>query len=191
MKDTIELLSTRRSVPAPLLHAPGPDEAQTRELLTIASRVPDHGKLAPWRFLLVRGEAGQAIGRKLAEIVKADNPEVDAKRLEDEANRFTAPLVVAVISRAAPHVKIPQWEQWLSAGAVCMNLVTAAHAMGFAANWLTGWFAYDRRVLEFLELGHDEQVAGFIHIGTSDAKPADRPRPELSEIVSEFRPGRD
>lgn len=187
MNETIRLLLTRRSVPAAMLVGPGPSEEETRTLLTIASRVPDHGKLAPWRFVLIRGDAGRVLGERLQEIVRADQPDADSQKLRDEGNRFSAPLVIAVVSRAGPHVKIPKWEQVLSAGAVCMNLVTAASAMGFAANWLSGWFAYDRRFLDLLEISHEEEIAGFIHIGRSDAAPADRPRPALDEIVSEFR----
>jgi nitroreductase len=97
-----------------------------------------------------------------------------------------APLVVAVVSRAAPHVKIPEWEQVLSSGAAAMNLVTAAHALGFAANWITEWYAYDRRVLDALGLGANEKIAGFVHIGRAAKPPEDRPRPPLSEIVSRF-----
>lgn len=186
MKDTIDLLATRRSAPVPLLKEPGPTPAQLQTLLTIAARVPDHGKLAPWRFLVFAGEERERAGAVLVEAFGAANPGVDARRIEMERKRFVAPLVVGVVSRAAPHAKIPEWEQVLSAGAVCMNLVVAANAMGFATSWLTEWYAYDRAVLERFGLAPHEKMAGFIHIGTPSAPREERPRPALDEIVTAF-----
>lgn len=184
---TIELLSARRSVPARQIQGPAPSEEQLRTLLTIAARVPDHGKLAPWRFIVFSGEAREKAAQIIVAAFAADNPEADEKRLAAERERMTAaPLVVAVVSRAAPHPKIPEWEQVLSAGAVCMNLIVAANAMGFATSWVTGWCAYDRRVLDAFGLAPDERIAGFVHIGTASEKPADRPRPDLSAIVTRF-----
>jgi nitroreductase len=147
--------------------------------------VPDHGKLAPWRFLVIEGEARERIGATIAAAFRADEPEAAPDRVETERRRLArAPLVVAVVSTARPHVKIPEWEQVLSAGAVCMNLVVAANAMGFATSWLTEWYASDRRVLDALGLEPDETMAGFIHIGRASERPADRPRPELADIVT-------
>lgn len=186
MTDTLALLETRRSAPVPLLRAPGPSSEEVEKLLTIAARVPDHGKLAPWRFILFT-EAGRArAGEIFAEVFAAANPGAEPSRLDIERRRFAAPLVIGVVSRAAPHVKIPEWEQVLSAGAVCMNLVIAANAMGYATSWLTEWYAYDRAVLERLGLAPHEKMAGFIHIGTAAAPREDRPRPVLSEIVTTF-----
>lgn len=182
----LRLLETRRSAPVPLLGTPGPDEGQVERLLTIASRVPDHGKLAPWRFILFAGEARASAGAIFADVFAAANPDAEAKRLEIERNRFSAPLVVAVVSRAAPHGKIPEWEQVLSAGAVCMNLTLAASAMGFASAWLTEWYAYDRTVLARLGLAPHEKIAGFLHIGTPTAPREERIRPALADIVSTF-----
>ena len=140
MNEALELLRTRRSVSPIALSGPGPSPTEIELLLTIGARVPDHGKLAPWRFIVFEGEGRAAAGSIIAEIFKADHPDADDERLIIERNRLSlAPLVVGVVSRAAPHVKIPEWEQVLSAGAVCLNLVVAAHAMGSAASWLTQW----------------------------------------------------
>src|SRR6478735_6794564 len=153
MPDALDLLKTRRSFKAAELLPPGPSASELDTLLTIASRVPDHGKLAPWRFIVFEGEARERAGAIIAETFAANNPHATADQLAFERNRLArAPLVIAVVSRAAPHVKIPEWEQQLSAGAACMTLVIAAHALGFAASWITEWYAYDRAVLERLGL---------------------------------------
>ena len=185
--EMLDLLRARRSVSPVALSGPGPTPGELDCLLTIGARVPDHGKLAPWRFVLFEGEARLAAGRRLAEIFAASNPGADADRLDIERKRLAlAPLVIAVVSRAAPHVKIPEWEQELSAGAVCQNLVVAAHAMGYAASWLTQWYAYDRQACEAFGLAAHEKIAGFIHIGRSNGIPEDRARPSLASIVSRF-----
>lgn len=185
MTETLELLRTRRSVAPINLTEPGPSPADLDALLAIASRVPDHGKLAPWRFVVIEGEARDRIGAVIAEAYAADHPEADAGRLDLERRRLAhAPCVVAVVSRAGPHVKIPEWEQILSAGAATMNLVIAANAAGFATAWLTEWFGYDRRVLDALGLEPSERMAGFVHIGRPKEIPADRPRPDLAAIVT-------
>lgn len=185
MTATLDLLKTRRSVPPPLLDEPGPDRAQLEAILTAASRVPDHGKLAPWRFIVIGGEARSRAGVIIASTFAADNPDASPERLAQERARLThAPVVVAVVSRAGPHVKIPEWEQVLSAGAATMNLVIAANAAGFATSWLTEWFAYDRRVLDALGLAPAEKLAGFVHIGRAREVPSDRLRPALDDIVT-------
>ena len=183
---TIAALSARRSVPPVAMQGPGPDEAQIETLLRLGARVPDHGKLAPWRFILFEGEARRRAGDIIARVFAADPPDADAARRDQERSRLSlAPLVIGVVSRAAPHVKIPEWEQVLSAGAACMNMLVAANAMGFAASWLTQWYSYDRRVLDALGLAAHEKMAGFIHIGR--ARPIeDRARPVMSEIVTRF-----
>ncbi len=187
MNSTLDLLLTRRSVPAALLAAPGPSADELRTLFTIASRVPDHGKLTPWRFIVLEGEGRAEAGRRMAGIVAARQPDISEARLEDERQRFTkAPLVVAVVGRAAEHVKIPVIEQIYSAGAVCLNLEIAAHAMGYAACWLTDWVAYDAEARAALGLADGETIAGFIHIGTPTIAPVDRPRPALEDVVSRF-----
>jgi nitroreductase len=184
-EETIALLAARRSTPAHKLAEPAPGDEELSRLLTIASRVPDHGKLEPWRFIVIRGEARLRLGETIAVAYAADNPDADAERLEQQRGLLArAPLVVAVVSRAAPHPKIPEWEQVLSAGAACQNLVVAANAAGFGANWITDWIAFDRRILDALGLAPSERIAGFIHIGTASERMPERPRPELSAIVT-------
>src|SRR5947208_7977551 len=185
MPEALDLLTTRRSVKPIELNGPGPAPAELDTLLTVASRVPDHGKLTPWRFIVFDGDARLKAGDAIEAIFRADHPEATADQIAFERNRLArAPLVVAVVSRAAPHVKIPEWEQVLSAGAAAMNLVTAAHSLGFAASWLTEWYAYDRAVLDALGLAANEKIVGFVHIGRATQPPEDRPRPPLAEIVS-------
>jgi nitroreductase len=185
MNESLTFLQQRRSVAAHLLESPGPNAEELETLLTVASRVPDHGRLVPWRFIVIEGEARNRIGETIAAAYQADQPEADADLVARERGRLArAPLVVAVVSRARPHVKIPDWEQVLSAGAVAMNLLTAAGAMGFGASWITEWYAFDRRVLDVLGLAPDERIAAFVHIGTAREKPSDRPRPNLADIVT-------
>lgn len=185
MNETLDLLRRRRSVAPHFLGEPGPTSGELEALLAIAARVPDHGRLFPWRFLVIEGEARHRLGATIAAIFQADNPDADADRIATERNRLArAPLVVGVVSRASPHVKIPEWEQILSAGAVAMNLVIAANAMGFATSWLTEWFASDRRVLDGLGLAPEERIAAFIHIGRPLQAPAERARPDLADIVT-------
>lgn len=187
MPDALALLKTRRSVRIADLAEPGPSPSELDTLLTIASRVPDHGKLAPWRFIVFEGEARRAASAIIASVFLADHPDADADRLEIERNRLArAPLVIAVVSRAAPHVKIPEWEQVLSAGAAAMSLELAAAALGYGVNWTTEWYAYDRRVLDRLGLAANERIVGFLHLGTARQAPEDRPRPPLSAIVTRF-----
>ncbi|WP_018698079.1 nitroreductase family protein [Amorphus coralli] len=189
MTDLLEHLRTRRSVPAAGMTGPGPDAETLRDMLTIAARVPDHGKLAPWRFIVFEGESRTAFGAALAKLVKRRNPDIDEERLEAERRRFDrAPLVVGVVSCASAHPKIPEWEQILSAGAVCMNLIHAAYGHGFAAQWISEWYAFDPEALELLGLETSEQVAGFVHIGTAEGVPSDRPRPTLEAITSHWEP---
>lgn len=187
MNQTIELLRTRRSVPPRLMSQPAPSESELETLLTIASRVPDHARLTPWRFIVIDGAGAERIGDVIAGVFVTDNPDVDADRIAMERGRLSrAPLVVAVVSRTQEHPKIPESEQLLSAGAVCMSLVVAANAMGYATNWHTEWYAYDERVLSKLGLEPGERIAGFIHIGTASESPAERPRPALADIVTRY-----
>jgi len=187
MPDALELLTTRRSVKPIELTGPGPTQAEIETLLKIASRVPDHGKLAPWRFILFEGDARTAAGDAIASAFRANRPDATPEQIDFERKRLArAPLVIAVVSRAGPHVKIPEWEQQLSAGASAMTLVIAAHAMGYAASWITEWYAYDRRVLDALGLAANERIAGFVHIGRPAKPPEDRERPELNAIVTRF-----
>jgi len=187
MNPTIELLATRRSAPPVLMREPGPNAQELELLLTLASRVPDHGKLAPWRFIVFEGDGRARAGQAVAEVYASRNKNAEDKSLDLERGRFMrAPMVIGVVSRAAPHVKIPLWEQEMSAGAVCMALTIAATALGFRTAWLTEWYAYDREVLGKLGLVEYEKIAGFIHLGRVEAAPEDRPRPALANIVSSF-----
>ena len=156
-------------------------------LLRLASRVPDHGKLAPWRFIVFAGEARDKAGEIALKLKLEDNPALDEAGRRAERARFSrSPLVIGVVSRAAPHVKIPEWEQVLSAGASVMALEVAAAALGFASTWLTEWIAYDARFRAAIGLAEHEQVAGFVHIGRAKSAPEDRPRPALGDIVAYF-----
>jgi nitroreductase len=187
MPDALELLKTRRSVKPMELTGPAPHTAEIDTLLTIASRVPDHGKLAPWRYIVFEDEARTAAGEKIAAAFLAGHPDATPDQIDFEHNRLArAPLVIAVVSRAAPHVKIPEWEQQLSAGASTMSLVLAAHAMGYAASWITEWYAYDRQVLDAFGLSDGERIAGFVHIGRPAKLPEDRERPKLEAIVTRY-----
>ncbi len=182
---TLDLLLTRRSGSAKAMTGPGPDEAQLRTILTAASRVPDHGKLTPWRFITFTGDARARFGARMADLFREKNPDVIDEIVALEARRFErAPVVVAVISSARGNAKVPEWEQVLSAGAVCMTLALAAHALGFAASWLTEWHAYDERVKPVLGLSEHEKIAGFIYLGTPAVPLEDRPRPPLERVVT-------
>ena len=167
---------------------PGPSPAELETLLTIASRVPDHGKLAPWRFIVFEGAARDRAGRIAATSSLATIRRSTRRAAPPNWAVSAAPLVVAVVSRAAPHVKIPEWEQQLSAGAVCMNLEIAANALGYGSTWLTEWCAYDRRFAAAIGLADHERIAGFIHIGRPTVAAEDRPRPAVAEIVTFFAP---
>jgi nitroreductase len=187
MPDALDLLKTRRSVKPMELSEPGPSPDELATILTIASRVPDHGKLVPWRFIVFEGDARLAAGEPIAAAFHTDHPEATGEQLEFERRRLArSPLVIAVVSRAGPHAKIPEWEQVLSAGAAAMTLVMAVHAHNYAANWITEWYAYDRRVVEALGIAANERIAGFIHIGTPAQKPEDRPRPPLEATVTRY-----
>tara|TARA_Y100000815_G_C13285753_1_gene478712 strand:- start:508 stop:1098 length:591 start_codon:yes stop_codon:yes gene_type:complete len=178
-------LEARRSIPAFQMGEPGPSTEEIIEMLTLARRVPDHGKLAPWRFIVYRGEERERVSRELSEVAIANKPDMSDEMRKVEETRFTrAPLVIGVVSTAAPHVKIPVWEQQLSAGAVCLNLLMAANAVGYSSNWITEWYAFDKSVYPILGVKDDEQVAGFIHIGTAQVPPTERARPELADIVT-------
>lgn len=180
-------LVTRRSIPSVKLVAPVPEADELRGILTVAARVPDHGKLVPWRFIVIGGtDTGLFVGR-LMDIWHRNHPDASPEaQAVERGKRAGAPLVVAVVSRAGEHPKIPVWEQELSAGAVCMNLVHAAHASGYGAQWLTGWPAYDTESAAVLGLEPGERIAGFVHIGTPAEAPVERDRPDLARIVTEW-----
>jgi len=187
MPDALELLTTRRSFKAMDLTGAAPSAAEIDTLLTVASRVPDHGKLTPWRFIVFEGKARRSAGAAIVTAFLAKYPDAKPEHIKVERERLArAPLVVAVVSRAGPRVKIPEWEQVLSAGAAAMSLVLAAHALGYGANWITEWYAYDRAVLDAFGFAPHERIAGFVHIGRPPGPPDDRPRPPLAEIATRF-----
>ena len=187
-RETLDLLQKRRSVKPAAMVEPGPDPAQLQQILAIASRVPDHKKLAPWRFVVFEGAARAAFGQVLADACRAEEKEPpSAARLEMEAQRLLrAPTVVCVVSRVNPQAPAPEWEQVLSCGAACFNLCLAANAQGFGTAWLTEWYAYSPAVRARLGLAETERIAGFIYIGTPKERQADRDRPALSDIVTHW-----
>lgn len=187
MTAMIDVLATRRSVKPDRLEAPAPEGEELKRILTVAARVPDHKKLAPWRFMVFEGAARAAAGEIFAEACRAEEKEPSEFRLETERNRFLrAPLVVAVISRVTPRPGVPEWEQILSAGAACFNLCLAANALGYGTSWLTEWIAYSPAVRAGLGLSENERVAGFVHIGTAKEKPEERDRPNLDDLVTRW-----
>ncbi|MCF8504845.1 MAG: nitroreductase [Caulobacter sp.] len=183
--EALAFLARRRSASALSLQAPGPSAAELRDLLTLAARVPDHGKLSPWRFIVLRGDAKAQLAARLEAIAgsRADAPKLLAKLGKLKA----PPLGVAVVSRTVSG-EIPAWEQLLSAGAVCTTLLYAATAMGYGANWITDWYAYDNDARAVLGLAEDEQIAGFVFIGTSVDAPQERVRPDVAALTREWTP---
>lgn len=185
--DTLALLAQRRSTVADQLAEPGPDDAQLDALLRLAARAPDHGKLAPWRFIVFAGAARAAAGEVLAHALQAAQPDASAEHVAREKARFTrAPLCVAVVSQPVVPHKIPEWEQILSAGAVCQNLLIAAHAMGYAGQWLTEWYAYDRTVLSAFGVQPGERVAGYVFLGSPAMTPMERRRPQTPALTTRW-----
>jgi len=188
LSSTAALLATRRSAKPREMIAPGPDAAQLRQILEAGMRVPDHGKLNPWRFVIIPDDRRGALADLLVEAYRAEKPE--AGRLELEAMvQFAqqAPTLVVVLSTPAENSKIPLWEQELSAGAVCMNMLIATHALGFVGSWLTGWPAYNDAVREALGGGHHDRVAGFLFLGTPSRPVEERPRPTYEAVVSTWK----
>lgn len=184
--ETFDLLLSRRSGSAKAMKGPGPDPGQLKQILAAGVRVPDHGKLTPWRFILFEGEGRARMGAILAETVAAER-DTPPERVELERNRFMrAPVVIGVVSRAREQIPVPVWEQQLSSGAVCMSIIIAAHAMGFVANWITEWCAYHPKVLERIGLKPGERIAGYIYIGHPADPLEDRPRPAIESITTKF-----
>ena len=175
---------TRRSVPIAFLQEPGPSADELEQILAIGLRVPDHGKIMPWRLVVLEGDNRRLAGERLAEIAKRNQPALDEAGMEIERNRFLpAPVTIGVISAPQPHPKVPEFEQLISAGNVAFNLVHAAHALGFAASWVTRWYAFDAAAAAMLGAKDGERFVGFIHIGTPTTTIEDRPRPVLADKV--------
>jgi len=184
--EVLAFLARRRSASAMTLTEPGPDDAELADLLRLAARVPDHGKLSPWRFVILRGAAKDIFAEKITALAGDQANPVKANAALRKLTR--PPVCVAVISRYIPG-EIPEWEQRQSASAVCMQMLLASAAMGWGANWITDWYSYDPRALEILGVADGEQVAGFIYLGTSSEQPQERVRPDVTAITSEWTPG--
>lgn len=183
----IKMLDQRRSSPSRTLHGPGPNADEVRQILTSALRVPDHGKLVPWRFLRIQGDTRLALGNLLAErALELDANAPDAAIEKDRARFSFAPLIITVIAKVTPNHKVPKQEQILSGGAVCFALLLAAQGLGFGAQWLTGWAAYDPVITKKLGLMEDECILGFIHIGNVDEIAPERLRPKLDDLLSDL-----
>jgi nitroreductase len=183
----LEFLKTRKSGSAKTMGGPGPSAGELAEILKIAVRVPDHGKLTPWRFILFEGDARARFGEIAAKRWKALNPgHGDDMIAAQRGLLLRAPAVLAVVSRAAPHPKIPEWEQQQSAAAVCANILMAASAMGFAAQWRTDWIAYDEEVTRAMGLVAPERITGFIYLGKAREAFEDRPRPDPMTLLTRW-----
>lgn len=185
--DLLQALDARRSVPARQLGEPGPDRPTLLRLLASASRVPDHGKLVPFRYIRIAGSDRDALGALVAARARQRDPLVSAAALQKDLGRFShAPLVIVVVAVLQPGHKVPLEEQWLTAGCTCLSLMMAAQGAGFGAQWLTGWPAYDPVVGTELGLGPDERIAGFIHIGTPTMDAPERERPDPAALLSDW-----
>jgi nitroreductase len=178
--DLLSFLATRRSASAVTLAAPAPSRDELAGLIRLAARVPDHGKLAPWRFVILEGEAKAEFASRLEALALSRS---DAKAAAKLAKLKMPPLGVAVVSSPKPG-DIPDWEQELSAGAVCTTLLYATLALGYGANWITDWYAYDREAMTLLGLAAHERVAGFIFMGTAAEPPMERERPDPAALTS-------
>jgi nitroreductase len=183
--ETLALLAQRRSASPQTLAPPAPEGEELRTLLRLAARAPDHGKLFPWRFIILRGAAKAELAARL-EVLAKDRP--DPEKSANVLFKLRAPpLAILVVSRVAPS-NIPDWEQRLSAGAVCQTLIIAANAMGYGANWITDWYSYDPRATALLHLAPNEQVAGVILVGVPTEAPLERVRPNVDAITTVWEP---
>jgi len=182
-----QLLALRRSLSPDLMQEPGPDRAMLDNILEIAARVPDHRKIVPFRFLVIGGEARNRAGDILAARFRALNPDATDAQVDLERRRLArAPVIVAVVARIDRTHKTPEWEQTLTNGAVCFNLLVAASAHGFAGCWLTEWCSYDEGVATALGLTSGERFSGFVYLGSAREAPRERQRPVMADIVSRF-----
>jgi nitroreductase len=183
----IDFMLKRNSAPIPELREPAPGDDEIATLIRIATRVPDHGRLAPWRFILYRGKAREEIGEKLADLAeKREGPLTEARR-NQELTRFSrAPLVIGVISSPKENPKIPQWEMFLSGGAAAMSLVLAASALGYGTNWITNWYSDVEEGRRILGLAPHERVVGFVHIGSYEGPAPERPRPDPAALYADY-----
>ncbi|TMJ37319.1 MAG: nitroreductase [Alphaproteobacteria bacterium] len=184
----IALLKTRKSASVKAMGEPGPTPEQLKTILEIAVRVPDHGKLTPWRLVLFEGAARQKFGDIIKVRWQKLHPDHGAESLSFQASLFLrAPTVIAVVSKAGPHVKIPEWEQLLSAGALTQNMLLAAAALGVGAQWNTDWIAYDKEIMAAMGLSGSEKIVGFVYLGTPQTALEDRPRPDPESLITRWR----
>lgn len=184
---TLDLLLSRRSGSAKAMTGPGPNPEELRTILTAGARVPDHGKLFPWRFILFEGEARARMGELLVRALLETEPKASPDRIEQERTRFLrAPVIVGVVSRVRELIPIPVWEQELSAGAVCQTMLIAAHAMGYVGNWLTEWCAFNQMVKDELGLKSGERIAGYLYFGKPAQPLEERVRPDLESLITNF-----
>lgn len=187
MQSPRDFLATRQSIPVSQIGEPGPDDATLQDMLALALRVPDHGRLEPWRLMVYRGAARELAGSHIAARLNERDGPLNAEEHERELKRLSrAPLVIGVVSTPKEHPRIPEWEQFLSAGAVAMLLTLAARAHGFASNWVTGWFADDAEARRLLGVAPHERIAGFVHIGTFEGEFPQRPRPDVASLVQDY-----
>lgn len=185
----LSALHQRKSTPSRLLGPPAPNDEELRALIEAALRVPDHGRLQPWRLLAIHGEARLALGQSLVALREARGEQLEPAVRDKDLHRFAqAPLVLAVIARIQAGHKIPQVEQMCSAAALAQNLLIGAAALGYGAQWLTGWPAYDPDVMRLLGLGEGECVVAFIHIGSANGSLPERERPRVEDVFSEWHP---
>ena len=187
LSSPLRLLQTRRSALAKAMKGPGPSAEQIDQLLEMAVRVPDHGKLSPWRFILFEGEGRVKIGEVLARRWRQLHPDHSNETVDQQRQTFMrAPLVIAVVSSITDTVKIPAWEQEMSAGALCHNLLLGATALGFGSQWISGWCAFDDTVLKAMGLASHEKIAGFVYVGTASEELSDRPRPDHKALTTHW-----
>ena len=183
----IDFLLTRNSAPIPDLKEPAPNDAEIATMITAASRVPDHGRLEPWRFILYRGEARVEIGRKLAALAEQREGPLPEGRRNQELARFSrAPLVIGVVSVPKENPKIPQWEMFLSGGMAAMNLMIAANALGYGTNMISNWYSDVAEGRAILGLSPQERVIGFVHIGSYQGPAPERPRPDPAKLYRDY-----
>lgn len=183
----VDFLLTRVSAPIHELKEPAPADDELNTILTVASRVPDHGRLVPWRFILYRGEARHRVGEALADLAAKREGPLSEGRRQQELTRFSrAPLVVGVISTPKANPKIPQWEMFLSGGMAAHSLALAANALGYGTNLITNWYSDVAEGRALLGLDPEERVVGFVHIGSFAGTPFERPRPDLASVVSDY-----
>ena len=184
-------LATRRSAPKQALRAPGPSGEELTDILRVAARVPDHRKLGPWRFIVFENDARAAFGETIAAVFKTKTPDATDKQIEEERSRFSrAPVVIAVVSSPVDDGRTPVWEQELSAGAVCYNLLLAANASGWAGVWLSEWLTFDKDIASAMGLAEQERIAGIMYLGTTDLDPPERPRPDVHERTTYWQPAK-